>query len=382
MESTRERTATPHAARRRRATAPAATLAAVSLALARSSTSRRSARSYLSAPGQVGVPRARRAHRLGRAREGLWAHAPRPVGEVAVLDAQRDGRAEGLAAAHARLDADDVALDLHAPAAAVAALSPREVAVDVLGEEGRPAGTPSMRARREGPWDSPAVDQRRWDMMDAGDCRGRRGARRQPGGADQRPRDSARFTMRGVMKISSSLRRSLWRRRWKSAPRIGMSPSSGHALHVAAGVAGVDPADDRGAPVLDEQVGLGLAAEDGGVAAGAGVVEVRLVAVDANVHRDRPVGGHVRPHAELELGLLEGRLDARGAHLRVGDEGALRDGRLAVVEGQDARRAHDAQHAGALRGREAHVEVEAVADGAQREAERTAGASRRSRPGG
>ncbi len=45
--------------------------------------------------------------------------------------------------------------------------------------------------------------------------------------ADQRPRASARFTMRGVMKITSSLRVSLARRRWKRTPRIGMSPKNG-----------------------------------------------------------------------------------------------------------------------------------------------------------
>src|SRR5262249_31181225 len=44
---------------------------------------------------------------------------------------------------------------------------------------------------------------------------------------NQRPRASARFTIRGVRKMTSSLRVSLARRRWKRMPRIGMSPSTG-----------------------------------------------------------------------------------------------------------------------------------------------------------
>ena len=94
----------------------------------------------LQRPREVGVPRTRRGHRIGRRRKGLRAHAPLPVGEVAVLDAERDGRAEGLGPSHAGLDADHVVLDLHAPAAAVAALASREVAVDVAGEERQPGG--------------------------------------------------------------------------------------------------------------------------------------------------------------------------------------------------------------------------------------------------
>ena len=47
---------------------------------------------------------------------------------------------------------------------------------------------------------------------------------------------------------------------------IGMSPKNGHLVEVAAGVARVDAADDRGVAVHHEQVGLGLALEDGRVA--------------------------------------------------------------------------------------------------------------------
>ena len=53
--------------------------------------------------------------------------------------------------------------------------------------------------------------------------RAARGAWREP----QRPSASARLTMRGVMKMTSSPRASLARRRWKRTPRIGMSPKNG-----------------------------------------------------------------------------------------------------------------------------------------------------------
>jgi hypothetical protein len=54
---------------------------------------------------------------------------------IAVHDGQRDGRAERLAAAHTTDDLDAIGLDLHPAAPAVATLPPREIRVDVLGEE-------------------------------------------------------------------------------------------------------------------------------------------------------------------------------------------------------------------------------------------------------
>ena len=70
--------------------------------------------------------------------DGLLAHGMRPglavragAGrEVAVLDEQRDGRAYGLAVAHAGLDHGVVGLDLHAAAAAVSGLAARQVLAD------------------------------------------------------------------------------------------------------------------------------------------------------------------------------------------------------------------------------------------------------------
>src|SRR5947209_4487189 len=83
--------------------------------------------------GEVGVPGAGPRHfLLRRARLGhRHAHGRLPVLPVAVGDAERDGRAERGAPADAGQDVDLIALDLHAAAAAVAALAPGEVAVDV-----------------------------------------------------------------------------------------------------------------------------------------------------------------------------------------------------------------------------------------------------------
>ena len=86
-------------------------------------------------------------------------------------------------------------------------------------------------------------------------------------GADQRPRDSARLTMRGVRKINSSLRRSLCAAALEEHAEDRDVAEQRDLVEVATGVAGVDAADDRGVAVHDEQVGLGLALEDRRVAA-------------------------------------------------------------------------------------------------------------------
>ena len=88
-------------------------------------------------------------------------HALLPVGVVAVGDLQRDGTAERAPVAHAGRDLGAVALDLHAPAAAVAELAARHVGVERPRASARgPAGRPSTMQVRPGPWDSPAVIRR------------------------------------------------------------------------------------------------------------------------------------------------------------------------------------------------------------------------------
>ena len=63
------------------------------------------------------------------------AHPLLPVGVVAVCDLQRDRAAERAPVAHAARDLGRVALDLHAPAAAMAELAARHVRVEVLGAQ-------------------------------------------------------------------------------------------------------------------------------------------------------------------------------------------------------------------------------------------------------
>ena len=83
-------------------------------------------------------PQAR--HRRRRFVDGRDVHAPLPVGPVEILDDHGDRAAHGAAVAHAGDDLDAIVLDLLAPAAAVAALSARQVDVDVLGEHGQARG--------------------------------------------------------------------------------------------------------------------------------------------------------------------------------------------------------------------------------------------------
>jgi len=95
----------------------------------------------------------------------------------------------------------------------------------------------------------------------------------------------------------------------------------------------------------EEELGLDLTLEDRRIAARRGLVEVGLVAVDLHVHADAAVGGDVRLDEELQLGFLKGSLYTLRADLRERNQGTLRNARFAVVQGQDARTAQDAQHA-------------------------------------
>ena len=109
---------------------------------------------------QVGVAGARQVHLGDLLSDRPGAHALLPVGVVAVCDLQRDRAAERAAVADAAGDLGRVALDLHAPAAAVAELAARHVGVEILRRSCRPAGRPSTMQVRPGPCDSPAVIRR------------------------------------------------------------------------------------------------------------------------------------------------------------------------------------------------------------------------------
>ena len=90
-------------------------------------------RLVLEGSGQVGVARPRVAQApplAGLVRLRVGRHDVAPVRVVSVAHQQVDGAAERQAVADATQDLDGVGLDLHAPAAAVAALAAPQVRVD------------------------------------------------------------------------------------------------------------------------------------------------------------------------------------------------------------------------------------------------------------
>jgi hypothetical protein len=89
----------------------------------------------LQAPREVRMPGAGASERLDRCGQRRWRHPVEPIGVVAVGDGHRDRRPERLSAPHAGDELDAVRLDLHPTAAPVAALTAREVTVDVLRNE-------------------------------------------------------------------------------------------------------------------------------------------------------------------------------------------------------------------------------------------------------
>ncbi len=96
--------------------------------------------------GEVGVARARGRKLLivaGEVWRVLDGKGFLPIGPVAVFDAQRDGRADGFAVAHAGKDFGAVFLDFLAAAAAVAELAAVQFVIDeveVHGQGRRQAG--------------------------------------------------------------------------------------------------------------------------------------------------------------------------------------------------------------------------------------------------
>ena len=115
------------------------------------------ARVFLAAR-EVGMTRARRRDRLS-GRRAERRHAVRPVREITVHDAQRDGAAQRLPETHAGENFRPVLLDLHTAAAPVALLAPRQVAVDRLDiqrkprrqslQDGRQTGAVRLSCRQE-----------------------------------------------------------------------------------------------------------------------------------------------------------------------------------------------------------------------------------------
>ena len=86
---------------------------------------------------EVCVSGTRRRHLLA-VRLAKRRHAFLPVLPIAVLDRERNRRADRLAEAHARENSHRIRFDLHASAAPVALLATRQVTVDVFQSQRKP----------------------------------------------------------------------------------------------------------------------------------------------------------------------------------------------------------------------------------------------------
>ena len=139
-----------------RAMAPAATRAAVSRALARSSTSRMSSWSYFRTPAKSAWPGRGRVTRRAFApgaplrHLGLDVHRALPVGPVAIADQQRDGCASRLAAPDAGQHLGAIGFNRHAPATSIAGLPRRRSWFMASKSMARPEGSPSRMTTRPG----------------------------------------------------------------------------------------------------------------------------------------------------------------------------------------------------------------------------------------
>ena len=144
------------------ATAPAATRAAVSRALARSSTSRASVKPYFCMPARSAWPgRTWVSGAFGRARRRRHLLVPLVAAEpLGVLDLDGDRRAERAAVADAAEQRQLVLLEALARPAAVAEPAPGQLGLDVLDGDRQPGGRPSTITTSAWPCDSPAVRNR------------------------------------------------------------------------------------------------------------------------------------------------------------------------------------------------------------------------------
>ncbi len=100
---------------------------------------------------QVGVAGARQVDLVDLGLDRPGVHPLLPVGVVAVGDEDGDRAAEGAAVAQSGADLDRVGLDFHPPAAAVAELAPRHVAVERLAVELEPGRHPLDDRDEAGP---------------------------------------------------------------------------------------------------------------------------------------------------------------------------------------------------------------------------------------
>src|SRR5215813_12863696 len=197
----------------------------------------------LHGPRQIGVPGPRPRHRLGGRARGRLAHRHGllPILPVAVLDGQRDGAAEGHAPAHTGGEVGLVPLDLHAPAAAVAALAAPKIFVEVLFRQGKTGGH-TIYDGGEGL----AMGLSGGEEAKCHTGRYYFGAT----GVKDMPAVPWPVTIDGVTNTTSSRPVSLTSFCLKSQPRMGMSPKIGTLRTVLSATFWVTPPMTRRSPAL------------------------------------------------------------------------------------------------------------------------------------
>src|SRR5438445_3663242 len=329
--------------------------------------------------GEVGVARPRSSDLLlgdaglGRADR----HRGLPGLAVAVRDLERDGTAERGSPPHAREDVDLVALDLHAAAAPVAALSARQVLVDVAhgqrqarrhavddGHEGLTVGL----ARGKEPKHPAHGDY--FTLLLRG--RGRRWGLRRIDLQDRRRDEHDELAARGLRG-----------RRLEQPSEDGNVAEQRKLPHLVGIEVRRHAADDQTLAFLDENLGLRLTLVDDrrGPRGGAevdGRVASRVV-LDRDLHLDLgdvafPNDG--RDNVEPEHGFLELDLRTGGADRRVGNFFAEGDRGGPVLDGDDLGARERPRLAEQAQRLEREVDVVPAAGEAERD---TAGATARDR---
>ena len=107
----------------------------------------------LEEPGEIGMTGTRAAHRAapksGIALLGRAIHDLPPGLPVAIANEHRDRRSDCLASAYAAKKLDLILLELHPPPSSVPSLTPRQLGIHMLGEQGQ-AGGDTLEDRDEG----------------------------------------------------------------------------------------------------------------------------------------------------------------------------------------------------------------------------------------
>src|SRR5512142_3196992 len=122
-------------------------------------------------------------------------------------------------------------------------------------------------------------------------------------------------------------------------------------------------------PIHHEQIRLRFALQNHWITARRRLREVRFVTVNLDVHTHATVSRNVRSDEQLQLCLLERGLNTHRTHLGEGDQGALCNASITVIECQYAWATQDPNHAGCFGSGQAQRQVDSVVDRTKSEAD-------------